>query len=270
MEIKHKYLPNLAVVTMAIALNKGLSRMYFLSVSKLAVGIAFLLTTFTYTPVAFAQDNYPSYYREKAIHNPDGIGKYYMRREIAGVMGHQAMMWLERPSREVEEEPDTTVEQLELQSGDTVADIGAGSGYFSFRIAKQVPQGKVYAVDIQPEMLDAVSFFKEENGITNVETILGQEDSPNLPEASIDLAFMVDAYHEFSYPREMMEGIVKALKPGGRVVLLEYRKENPLIMIKPLHKMTQKQVKKELKAVGLKWQTTKEFLPEQHFLVFSK
>ena len=148
--------------------------------------------------------------------------------------------------------------------------LGAGTGYFSFRMARQVPEGKVYAVDIQPEMLDAIAFLKEEKNITNVETVLGKEDQPNLPPESIDLALMVDAYHEFAYPREMMEGIVKALKPGGRVVLLEYRKENPMIMIKPLHKMSQKQVKKELKALGLKWQETKEFLPEQHFLVFSK
>ena len=130
--------------------------------------------------------------------------------------------------------------------------------------------GKVYAVDIQPEMLAEIALIKEEQNITNVETVLGEEKQTNLPPASIDLALMVDAYHEFAYPREMMESIVQALKPGGRVVLLEYRKENPMIMIKPLHKMTQKQVKKELKAVGLQWQSTKEFLPEQHFLVFSK
>lgn len=247
-----------------------INRNYLISCAALVLAIAFLGTNITYTPVVLAQENTASYYRQKAIHNPDGIGKYYMNREIAGVMGHQAMMWLERLSREAEEQPEKTVEQLELNSDDVVADIGAGSGYFSFRIARQVPDGKVYAVDIQPEMLDAVAFLKEENNISNVETVLGQEDNPNLPDESIDLAFMVDAYHEFAYPREMMTEIVKALKPGGRVVLLEYRKENPMIMIKPLHKMTQKQVKKELKAVGLKWQTTKEFLPEQHFLVFSK
>ena len=252
MKIKQKILASAAISIMAIA---------FLLVQALPENLS---------TIAYAQDTLPSYYRTKTIHNPDGIGKYYMSREIAGVMGHQAMMWLERPSRESQEQPDKTVEQLELNSDDVVADIGAGSGYFSFRIAQQVPEGKVYAVDIQPEMLDAVTFLKEENDITNVETILGQEDNPNLPDESIDLAFMVDAYHEFAYPREMMEGIAKALKPGGRVVLLEYRKENPMIMIKSLHKMTQKQVKKELKAVGLKWQTTKEFLPEQHFLVFNK
>jgi ubiquinone/menaquinone biosynthesis C-methylase UbiE len=234
------------------------------------VAIAFLLTNLTYTPVAQAETSYPNYYREKKIHHPDGIGKYYMKREIAQVMGHQAIMWLERESRVESEKPDLTVQNLNLKPDDVVADIGAGAGYFSFRIAQQVPKGKVYAVDIQPEMLEAIALFKEDQQITNVETVLGQENNPNLPTESIDLALMVDAYHEFAYPREMMERIVQALKPGGRVVLLEYRKENPMIMIKSLHKMTQKQVKKELQAVGLKWQETKEFLPEQHFLVFSK
>ncbi|MEO0011649.1 MAG: hypothetical protein RLZZ535_38 [Cyanobacteriota bacterium] len=234
------------------------------------VAIAFLLTNFTYTPVAQAETSYPNYYREKKIHHPDGIGKYYMKREIAQVMGHQAIMWLERESRAESEKPDLTVQNLNLKPDDVVADIGAGSGYFSFRMAQQVPEGKVYAVDIQPEMLEAIALLKKDQQITNVETVLGQENNPNLPSESIDLALMVDAYHEFAYPREMMEAIVQALKPGGRVVLLEYRKENPMIMIKSLHKMTQKQVKKELQAVGLKWQETKEFLPEQHFLVFSR
>lgn len=220
--------------------------------------------------MAIAQSSQPSYYRTKTIHNPDGIGKYYMSREIAHVMGHQAMMWLERESRQEQEKPDLTVENLHLKPNDVVADIGAGSGYFSFRMAQQVPQGKVYAVDIQPEMLEAIGDRQSEQSVTNIEKVLGTEDNPQLPPASVDLAFMVDAYHEFAYPREMMEGIFEALKPGGRVVLLEYRKENPMIMIKPLHKMTQKQVKKEMKAVGLKWQETKQFLPEQHFLVFSK
>ena len=247
-----------------------INRKILILVASFTLAIAFLLTNFTYTPIAAASENDKPYYRTKAIHNPDGIGKFYMNREIAGVMGHQAMMWLERPSRVMQEKPDLTVEQLKLQPDDVVADIGAGTGYFSFRMAQQVPEGKVYAVDIQPEMLDALNFLKEENNITNVETILGTEDNPNLLPESIDLAFMVDAYHEFAYPKEMMEGIVTALKPGGRVILLEYRKENPTIPIKPLHKMSQKQVKKELKAAGLQWQTTKEFLPEQHFLVFNK
>ena len=247
-----------------------ISSRYLVSFAIAIAVITFTISNFTYTPIALAEADTKPYYREKTIHNPGGIGKYYMSREIAQVMGHQAMMWLERPSRETEELPTTTVEELQLQPDSIVADIGAGSGYFSFRIAQSVPSGKVYAVDIQPEMLEEVNSIKSVNNITNVETILGQEDNPNLLSNSIDLAFMVDAYHEFAYPREMMEGIFQALKPGGRVVLLEYRKENPMIMIKPLHKMTQKQVKKELKVVGLQWQSTKEFLPEQHFLVFRK
>lgn len=247
-----------------------ISQKYLVGLAIAIAAITFTISNFTYTPIALAAADINPYYREKTIHNPDGIGKYYMSREIAQVMGHQAMRWLERPIRETEELPATTVEQLELQPDSIVADIGAGSGYFSFRIAREVPEGKVYAVDIQPEMLEEVNSRKSVNNITNVETILGQENNPNLSADSIDLAFMVDAYHEFAYPREMMEGIYQALKPGGRVVLLEYRKENPLIMIKPLHKMTQKQVKKELREVGLKWQTTKEFLPEQHFFIFNK
>lgn len=244
-------------------------RQKFTAIATIVVLAIAFFSINIYIPVALAQDA-PAYYRYKRIHNLDGIGKYYMNREIARVMGHQAMMWLERDSREREEKPDLTVQNLDLQTDDVVADIGAGTGYFSFRIARQVPQGKVYAVDIQPEMLEAIATRKQKRDITNIETVLGEEDNPNLPPGSVDLAFMVDAYHEFAYPREMMEGIVEALKPGGRVILLEYRQENPMITIKPLHKMTQKQVKKELKAVGLKWQETKQFLPEQHFLVFSK
>ncbi len=244
---------------------------YLIAIS-LTLSVALLvLTNFTYTPTASAlDDNSNSYYREKTIHSPDGIGKFYLGREIAKVMGHQAKDWLERPSRVREERPQQTVAELELKPDDVVADLGAGTGYFSFRIAREVPQGKVYAVDVQPEMLDALNDSKTENKIENVEAVLGKVDDPNLPQDSIDLAFMVDAYHEFEYPREMMAGVVKALKPQGRVVLVEYRQENPFILIKPLHKMSEKQVKKEMKAVGLQWQQTKEFLPEQHFIVFNK
>ena len=224
-----------------------------------------------YIPQAIAKEtSFNNYYRTKTFHNPDGIGKYYMDREIARVMGHQGMEWLERDGREKAENPQAVVEHLDLEQTDTIADLGTGTGYFTFRIADLVPQGKIYAVDIQPEMLDVVSHIKKENNITNVETILGTEDNPNLPENSVDLALMVDAYHEFAYPREMMSNLYDALKPGGRVVLVEYRKENPMIMIKPLHKMSQKQVKKEMKAVNLKYLKTQQFLPEQHFMVFQK
>ena len=206
-------------------------------------------------------------YQERVIHSPDGIGKFYMGREIAQVMGHQGAGWLERPSREAEEKPSQVMNALNLKPTDVVADIGAGTGYFSFQLSSLVPEGRVLAVDIQPGMLDIINFLKKERSIINVEPILGEVRDPNLPKSSVDLALMVDAYHEFAYPREMMEGIVRGLKPGGRVVLVEYQGENPFIFIKALHKMTQKQVRKELTAVGLVWLETK-FLPQQHLMVF--
>ncbi|HEY9711039.1 MAG TPA: class I SAM-dependent methyltransferase [Oculatellaceae cyanobacterium] len=211
-----------------------------------------------------------SVYQERVVHSLDGIGKFYMGREIAKVMGHTEALWLERPSREVTEQPKQVVVALDLKPTDVVADIGAGTGYFSFRINPRVPEGKVLAVDIQPEMIDIMNFLKKENNVTNVEPILGSVTDPNLPDESVDLALMVDAYHEFEYPKEVMEGVVRALKPGGRVVLVEYRRENPFIPIKALHKMTQNQARKEMKAVGLQWLETKSFLPEQHLMVFEK
>ena len=239
------------------------------SVYGIAIALSILLLgliSFTVTP-GTATDN--DYYQHRTVHSRDGIGKFYIGREIAKVMGHQQMLWLERPSRE-NEQPAEVVDALGLNPTDVVADIGAGTGYFSFRIAPLVPQGKVLAVDIQLEMLDAINFLKAENRVTNVETVLGSVTDPRLPPASVDLSLIVDAYHEFEYPREMMTEIVKALKPGGRVVLVEYRRENPLIPIKALHKMTQKQAKREMAAVGLNWQETKDDLPQQHLMIFQK
>lgn len=211
-----------------------------------------------------------TFYQERVVHSPDGIGKFYMGREIAQVMGHTGALWLERPSRETQEQPQRLVNALDLKPTDVVADIGAGTGYFSFRLSPLVPQGKVLAVDIQPEMLDIIDSIKQERQITNVEPILGSITDPHLPTSSVDVVLMVDAYHEFSHPREVMEAIVKALKPGGRVVLVEYRGENPFVPIKALHKMTQKQARKEMSAVGLQWLETKSFLPQQHLMVFEK
>jgi len=209
-------------------------------------------------------------YEQRLVHSPDGIGKFYMGREIAQVMGHMAAGWLERPSREAEEQPSKLVKALNLKPNDVVADIGAGTGFFSFRIAPLLTAGKVLAVDIQPEMLNIIESSKKEKHITNIEPILGTIKDPNLPPESVDLALMVDAYHEFSYPREMMQGIMQSLKPGGKVVQVEYRGENPFVMIKPLHKMTQKQARKEMQAVGLVWRETKDILPQQHIMVFEK
>lgn len=238
-------------------------------ITAIACLLVFLLFfNFTYTPSVRANNVKAEYYQTQSWHSRDGIGKFYLGREIAKVMGHQAMLWLERPSRATEEQPLEAINSLNLKPTDIVADLGAGTGYFSFKIAPLVSQGKVLAVDIQPEMLEAIEFLKAENKVKNIETILGTVTNPNLPKHGVDLVLMVDAYHEFAYPREMMEEIVKALKANGRVVLVEYRRENPLITIKKLHKMSQKQVKKEMAAVGLVWQETKDILPQQHLMIF--
>ena len=202
--------------------------------------------------------------------SPDGIGKVYMGREIAAVMGHEAADWLERPEREQEEKPAAVIAAMDLKESDVVADIGAGSGYFTFRMARHLPQGKVLAVDIQQEMLDLLSVKAKKLGVDNVQTILGTESDPKLPGAGVDVVLMVDAYHEFSQPREMMEAIAKSLRPGGRVVQVEYRGEDPAVRIKPHHKMAETQAIKEMNAVGLVHVKTVESLPTQHILIFRK
>ena len=200
----------------------------------------------------------------------DGIGKIYMGREISYVMGHRGAAWLERPAREREERTDLLIDNLPLESDDVIADIGAGTGYFSFPMAVRVPEGKVLAVDIQQEMLDIVEARKANGAPANVETVLSTETDPRLPEAGVDLILIVDAYHEFSYPREMGEAMAASLKPGGTLVLIEYRGEDRSVPIKRLHKMTEKQAKREMAAIGLDWERTEDFLPQQHFLVFRK
>ncbi|MEO0346384.1 MAG: class I SAM-dependent methyltransferase [Pseudomonadota bacterium] len=200
----------------------------------------------------------------------DGIGKYYMGREVSQVMGHLAAGWLERRGRLAEERTDLVIQNLPLEPDSVVADIGAGSGYFTFPVAARVPEGRVIAVDIQPEMLAIVEARREQMGTSNVDTVLGTVESPNLEPGSIDLAFIVDAYHEFSHPYEMGTAIAAALKPGGRLVLIEYRAEDRAVPIKPLHKMTVDQVRKEMVALGLEFEANRDFLPQQHFLVFRR
>lgn len=217
----------------------------------------------------FGQAAAPEHYTRGPA-TPDGTGKFYMGREIAKVMGHEGIDWLERGHREDEEAPGQAVEALALQPHDIVADVGAGSGFYAFRLAPLVPQGRVLAVDIQPEMLDFIERRARESGITNVTPHRGRIDSVALPPESLDIALMVDAYHEFSHPREMLESLRTALRPGGRVVLVEYRAEDPEVPIKPLHKMTQKQIRRELEDAGFVWQATREFLPWQHFMIFTK
>ena len=210
-------------------------------------------------------------YEKRRDHDRDGIGIFYMDREIAHVMGHQAADWLERPEREKEEAPTKMIESLKLKAGDVVADIGAGSGYHTFRMAKMVgPKGKVYAVDIQPEMLEMIRHRMKIEKVKNVEPVKGTETDPKLPAGALDLILMVDVYHEFSHPYEMTEGMVKALKPGGRLAFVEFRLEDPEVPIKLVHKMTEKQVKKEMEPHPLKWVSTNEDLPWQHVITFEK
>jgi ubiquinone/menaquinone biosynthesis C-methylase UbiE len=197
-----------------------------------------------------------------------GTGKVYLGREIAEVMGHLGAGWLERPEREQEERTDLLLDALDLKPTDVAADIGAGTGYFTFRIAERVPQGRVLAVDIQPEMIQFLKEGQAKRGIRNVVPVLSTVDDPKLPPASVDLVLFVDAYHEFSHPREMMQAVVKALKPGGRVALVEYRLEDPDVPIKRLHKMSVKQATREMQAVGLRLLNTDERLPQQHILFF--
>lgn len=199
-----------------------------------------------------------------------GIGKYYMGREISRVMGHLGADWLEREEREKEENVSQAIQNMQLKPNEVVADIGAGSGYYTFRVAEDVPQGKVLAVDLQSEMLAIMREQIKKDKIDNVELIQAGEIDPQLPENSVDMAFMVDVYHELSYPKEVMQGIISALKPNGRFVLLEYRMEDPDVPIKRLHKMSLKQATKEMEAVGLRFQENISNLPWQHFMVFVK
>jgi ubiquinone/menaquinone biosynthesis C-methylase UbiE len=218
-----------------------------------------------------ASPNHSPLYQHKEQHDPNGIGKFYFDREIARVMGHQAADWLERRDRMREERPDLLIEALALKAGDAVADIGAGSGYYSWRIAEKLgTNGVVYAVDIQQEMLDILAKSMADRRITNVRGTLGTETDPKLPRASIDLALLVDVYHEFEYPYEMMREICAALKPGGRVVLVEFRAEDPNVPIKEVHKMSEKQVRKEMAPLPLVWVETNRVLPWQHIIVFKK
>lgn len=200
----------------------------------------------------------------------DGIGKWYMGREISHVMGHLGAGWLEREDRERSERTDLLIDNLPLEADSVVADIGAGTGYFSFPVAARLPAGRVLAVDIQPQMLAIIEQRKAAAGVDNVIPVLGGIEDPGLAPNSVDLIFIVDAYHEFSHPLEMGLGMARALREGGQLVLIEYRAEDPSVPIKRLHKMSQAQAKREMAALGLTWQRTEDFLPQQHFMVFRK
>jgi ubiquinone/menaquinone biosynthesis C-methylase UbiE len=216
-------------------------------------------------------------YEFRAEHDPDGIGKFYMGREIAGVMGHEAADWLDRPERQREERTDLLIPLLKLKPGDTVADIGAGTGYYSRLLAEAVGTnspasngGLVYAEEIQPEMLAILTNKMAEAGLHNVQPVLGTVTDPMLPRNSLDLILMVDVYHEFDHPYEMAEAMCRALKPGGRMVFVEFRGEDPAVAIKLVHKMTEAQVRKEMSVQPLEWVETIRAMPLQHVIVFRK
>lgn len=202
--------------------------------------------------------------------DPSGIGKWYLGREIAHVMGFQGIGWLERSDREEEENTSKLIKNMQIHPTDHIADIGAGSGYHAFRMATLAKNGLVYAVDIQDEMLAAMNSRKKQDGVQNIKLVKGSTQRVNLPENSVDKVLMVDVYHEFDNPVEMIASIKKALRPDGKIYLIEYRGEDPTVPIKPLHKMTEKQAVKEMNAAGLKLERNVGNLPWQHCLVFVK
>ena len=202
--------------------------------------------------------------------DPNGIRKWYMGRQIAQVMSHYGIEWLERPERQFEENSLQLLKNLDLKPGMTVADIGAGSGYYSSLISKQIGKGKVYAVDVEPEMIAFLDARINNEKLSNVVTVLGTEKSVSLPEASVDMMLLVDVYHEFSFPYEMGSSMFNALKPNGKLVLVEFRSEDASVPIKEIHKMSERQSVKELKAVGFRLEKNISNLPWQHCMVFVK
>ena len=219
--------------------------------------------------IGFAQPMSPRY--ATGTPSADGIGKRYMGREIAQVMGWQGAAWLERSEREQEERTDLLLPELRLAPGMAVADIGAGTGYIARRIAKAVgPTGAVYAVDVQPEMIRMLSDLARREQLAQIRPVLGGQTDVKLAPASIDLAIMVDVYHELEFPHEVLASIVKSLKQGGRVVFVEYRAEDERVPIKALHKMSVEQLKREVALQPLVFERVAEPLPWQHIVVFAK
>ncbi len=200
--------------------------------------------------------------------SPDGTGATYFGREIAHYMTHHGIPWLERDSREREERTSALLDALELRPGMCVADIGAGSGRLTVPMARRVAPGVAYGTDIQPEMLAFLEARARSEGLPNLKGILGDLDDVMLPAGQVDLVLLVDAYHEFAHPWEMARSIRRALRPGGRVALVEFRAEDPQVPIKELHKMTEAQARREFEAAGLRWVRTDPRLPWQHLVWF--
>ena len=202
--------------------------------------------------------------------DPNGINKWYMGRQIAHVMSHFGIEWLERKEREMEENTSQLLKNLAVQPGTAIADIGAGSGYHSTLLSKMVGTGKVYAVDVEPEMIAYLKNRIKLEGYKNIIPVLSTEQKVSLPANSIDIMLLVDVYHEFSFPYEMTLSMLEALKPGGKLVLVEFRAEDPNVPIKTIHKMGEQQAVKEFKASGFLFEKNLGNLPWQHCLIFRK
>ena len=200
----------------------------------------------------------------------NGIGKWYMGREIAYVMGYQGIGWLERSEREREENTSMLLKNMDIKKTDVIADIGAGSGYHVFKMAPMAKHGLIYAVDIQDEMLSALKAKKKRLTIENIEIVKGSEKSINLKKDSVDKILMVDVYHEFNFPKEMLASMKKALRKNGEIFLIEYRGEDPSVPIKTLHKMTEEQAVREMEDNGFKLKNNIDNLPWQHCMIFVK
>ena len=200
----------------------------------------------------------------------DGIGKFYLGREIARTTGPETADWQQRPTRQAEQRPDLLITHLGLEPDDVVADIGAGVGYHAFRIAPRLSRGKVIAVEIDPLWLTMIEERARNEGVTNIETVLGTATDSRLSPESVDLVLLVDVYHEFSHPVEMMEAIKKALKPDGRIALVEYRLEDPKVRVPKIHKMTLGQIEREMSSLGLERIEGEDDLPQQHLMFFRK
>lgn len=208
---------------------------------------------------------------ESGAASADGIGRRYLGREISRVMGWQGADWLERVERDREERTDLLIEALAPRPGMVVADIGAGTGYLARRLAPRVaPGGRVVAVDLQPQMIERLRSLARRDGLANIEARAAREDDVGLDPASLDLAVMVDVYHELARPYEVLASIVRALKPDGRVVFVEYKAEDPAVPIKPLHKMSEAQIRREAAVHPLVWERTVSTLPWQHVVVFRR
>jgi len=202
--------------------------------------------------------------------DPNGINKWYMGRQIAHVMSHYGIDWLEREEREMEENTSLLLKNLAVKPGMVVADIGAGSGYHSALLSKMVGTGKVFAVDVEPEMIAYLNARIKQEKLSRIVPVLSTEQKVFLPENTIDMMLLVDVYHEFSFPYEMALSMRASLKPGGKLVLVEFRAEDPTVPIKTIHKMSEAQAIKEFKAAGFAFDKNIDNLPWQHCMVFTK